>query len=165
MKRLGITPTRHPADWRFYVLTDEQLEQIRAARAEMPVASARPRYTRQPAHPTPADVRMDTPLSSQRPLSATYKDPLVYSASPVVLSDGSIRLVDMSRLHGVPDGTLKSQAQRAPELATAVPTGSRDGRQERWCTPEQQSAIITYWRGLGTRYRQCGRETCTCGGE
>jgi hypothetical protein len=36
MTRLSITPARHPVDWRFYVLDDEQLAQLREALAQRP---------------------------------------------------------------------------------------------------------------------------------
>jgi len=36
LDRLKIEPTKHPRDWRHFTLTSEQVEAIRAARAEMP---------------------------------------------------------------------------------------------------------------------------------
>nr|MBF6591673.1 helix-turn-helix domain-containing protein [Ktedonobacterales bacterium] len=35
-RRLGIEPSRHPYDWRYRVLDDNQLRRIAAARAQMP---------------------------------------------------------------------------------------------------------------------------------
>ena len=38
MRRLSITPSRHPIDLRFYVLDDEQLDKLRAYMAQKPGA-------------------------------------------------------------------------------------------------------------------------------
>lgn len=40
MKRLEMKPARHDYDWRFYVLSDEQVQQIKDARAKMPGAQS-----------------------------------------------------------------------------------------------------------------------------
>lgn len=78
------------------------------------------------------------------------------------LPAGTIRLIDMAKLHDVPSGTLKSQAERRTELATGIPTAASNGRQERWATPEQQRAIVAFWRSMGTQHARCNRPDCAC---
>lgn len=39
-KRLDLTPERHPYDYRYFTLTEEQVDAIRAARRQMPSASS-----------------------------------------------------------------------------------------------------------------------------
>jgi hypothetical protein len=45
----------------------------------------------------------------------------------------------------------------------AVDAGARNGRQERWLTPEQQAAVIVLWRRLGTRHTPCPERPHTAG--
>jgi hypothetical protein len=67
--RLEIEPKRHPRDWRYWTISDDQLEQIRLARAEMP--GMVPPLMRPPAYARgsiipPASIR---PSESQRSAS------------------------------------------------------------------------------------------------
>ena len=43
MRRLGITPARHPIDYRFYTLSHEQVEQLRDVLSQRPVTRDRER--------------------------------------------------------------------------------------------------------------------------
>ena len=78
------------------------------------------------------------------------------------LPEGTIRIMDMARLHDVAPGTLKSQVDRNRSLVTRVPTGARDNRADNYATPVQQAEIIALWRGNGTAYTLCMRTGCAC---
>lgn len=140
----------------------ETLKRQAVRRSYMPTESALGDYT---PDLSGAAVRLTSPTytpPAERPASAVIGPLITEARGRGNLPTGTIRLIDMAKLHDVPPGTLKTQAERNPALATGLATGSRDGRQERWATPDQQRAIIVYWRSHGTRHCQCGRAECSC---
>lgn len=107
MKRLEMKPARHDYDWRFYVLSDEQVQQIKDARAQMPGSRPAiiPSYSslafdrRQSDAGTASDASPSVaPTPRQRPLQR---------AAVGALPDGMMAKEDASRLHGVPTATLR----------------------------------------------------------
>lgn len=140
----------------------ETLKRQAVRRAFIPTESASGDYA--PVE-SAAAARLPTPSYTpvtERPSSAAIGPLITEARGRGNLPAGTIRLIDMAKLHDVPPGTLKSQADRNPTLATGIPTASRDGRQERWVTPDQQRAIMTFWRSNGTRHGLCGRAECAC---
>jgi hypothetical protein len=88
MKRLDITPERHPRDYRFWCLDDEQVEEIRRARSEMPGgAPARINPPRRLNTKTPQAQQSDLALSAS----------LVYGGLP----DGLVSLESFAREHHI----------------------------------------------------------------
>ncbi len=107
MDRLHITPEKHPQDFRYRVLTDEQVQAIRDERAKMPghAPVTPPTYTRN-ALRADSDVSVTRdvsptvrPVSRQRPLRAEASTPL---------PDGWMSRTDCADLHGFPRTTLRT---------------------------------------------------------
>lgn len=111
LKRLQIAPSRHHADTRFWTLTDEQVEQIRAARAEMPQAApALPRLARPALLPPALSPLLPAPLPRPAALSSLSREihePRPGDTFPV----GWIAVSTFARTHG-----LRSQERSLPQL-------------------------------------------------
>ena len=109
MRRLELEPARHPYDLRYFTLTDEQVEAIRDARAQMPGAA-------QQAIMPPARLRAKSGRST--PLADSFSIPagerpldLAVSASDR-LPDGMLDVTTASRRHNVPRTTLAAWCQQ-----------------------------------------------------
>ncbi|MBA3823441.1 MAG: helix-turn-helix domain-containing protein [Ktedonobacterales bacterium] len=101
--------------------------------------------------PPPAPV-------AQRPLypsPARPAFPATGSAGIRANRNGLIRVMAFAKLHNVSPGTLKSQIDRENLDHMAMPTNARDGRRERWLTPQQQDGIIAFWLSNSTQYDPC----------
>lgn len=132
----------------------EQLDREVIRRAQVPTAAARPESRITPAYvPSPAY----SPPAERTPSAAI--GPLITIGG---LPDGTIRLIDMAKLHNLPDTTLKSQVKDKAEFSTGISQGASNGRESRYATPAQQRAIIAMWRAGNKPYSKCGRAECAC---
>lgn len=100
MKRLEMKPARHDYDWRFYVLSDEQVQQIKDARAQMPGN----------AHPLSGLSGSVIPSAMAFPIPAAPRRS--YSPRPAqvtqgALPDGLTSRSDAAAAHGVPMTTVR----------------------------------------------------------
>lgn len=102
MKRLEITPTRHPQDWRFWCLTDEQVQQIANERAKMPGHINKHLYVALRAESDGLGYDDASPIVTsaprQRPLRTEASSPL---------PDGMMSRTDAADSHGVPRSTFR----------------------------------------------------------
>ena len=106
-KRLHITPERHPQDWRYRVLSDEQVQAVRDARAQMPgkstvtpyapVARSQPNLSEQGAMSSRLPIVTPRPSAGRR--SAPY--------AGYVLPDGMMSRTDVATAHNFPASTLR----------------------------------------------------------
>ena len=120
-RRLEITPTRHAFDYRFYVLSAEEIERIREARAQMPAVNAalrspQPNPTAQPGRDDRSPIF--APETAEQPLSASFSRGMTASRvrthtppdeSPTsgLLNDGLMSRTDAADRHGIPRSTLR----------------------------------------------------------
>lgn len=116
LDRLSIEPQQHPYDQRFYTITDEDLQRVKDARAQMPGARQTPTYT-------PAYI----PSESYKALRAKSDEETVRDVSPSVVSlprraplqresfmelpDGMMGKQDAALRHGLPLTTLRRWVQ------------------------------------------------------
>lgn len=102
MDRLHIVPEKHPQDWRYRVLTDEQVQRIADERAKMPGHINKHLYValRSPSAGSMArDASLTlAPLPRQRPLQRD---------SFTALPDGMMSRSDAAEAHNVPLTTLR----------------------------------------------------------
>lgn len=141
MKRLGITPERHPRDYRYWLLTSEQVETIRAARAEMPGAiisiASKPAFDRSPTAETGVGVHvpMFTPTPRPRPLQ---RDTFT------TLPDGMLSRTDAASLHNVPMTTLRRWCD-AGLVETASATYGGEHGQFSIARPLTRQGLRQFW--------------------
>lgn len=98
------------------------------------------------SHPSASSARLPTYAPPALPMLAPTREGL---------PPGSVLMRHFARAHGVPVGTLNSQAEGGKVGTTDIETGARDGRRERWLTPAQQGAVIALWRRQGTQHTPC----------
>lgn len=144
-KRLAITPTRHPRDYRFWVISDEELEAIREARAEMPAPFASGAHTTSTTHRPLATERIQTSTPqahrSDLALSAMYKS----NPGADDLPEGWVSWRSFAQAHGVPASTV----QKAIDVGRLTVTRGRWKVGQSWCLgaldPEQQQQFVQLW--------------------
>ncbi len=136
----------------------ETLKRQAVLRSYIPTATA----STPPGQGMPSRARESYTPSERKPAQAAIGSLITGTPARPDLPEGTIRMKELAEMHGVPRGTLASQIDKDHTLVTGIQTASRDGRQERWVTPEQQRRIVEYWRSMGTRHSQCGRSDCAC---
>ena len=70
-----------------------------------------------------------------------------------LLPPGSIRMKQFALIHKVHAAVLAYQIETGKIEDTAV--SSANGRKSHWLTPEQQRAVIAFWRRNGTHFVPC----------
>lgn len=118
-KRLGIEPKRHPQDWRFRVLSDEQIEQIRQERALMPAPQAvissynSLAFDRRSAASGNEGIANDAtaPLSPAPRLRQPQRRASSRAPSAEGLPAGMMSKKDAARLHGIARSTIENWCQ------------------------------------------------------
>lgn len=142
MQRLQITPARHPRDYRFYVLDDDQVEAIRVARSEMPFAGM---AVRTPRRQEPAIEGRRRPIT---PTPLAQQSDLALSASLVQLPGNLVTVEAFGNLHGVKRQTWE-KAIRAGRLSVVrgewkVPRG-----QAKYALDDEgRRRFVELWRHL-----------------
>lgn len=69
------------------------------------------------------------------------------------LSPGSVRMKQFALMHKVHAAVLNYQIETGKIEDTQV--YAANGRKSHWLTPQQQYAVITFWRRNGTRFSPC----------
>jgi transposase-like protein len=131
-QRKRIEPQRHEWDWRFYTITDEDVERIRQTRSQMPERVARPRTSVIPSYSSLAFDRRSIAnddvlvpyepivprLPTPRPRPPRIAVPKVKSEGEG-LPDGMMAVEKAARDHGLSPSTVRNWA-KAGELETFV---------------------------------------------
>jgi hypothetical protein len=144
MKRLEITPATHSRDFRFRVLQDEQLAEIRSARAEMPRMEMGVRVRAQEG-----DGARPRPRRSPRRVAAssdsTLSDDLVQSPLP----DGLVSLESFTRLHHVAKPTaMKGVTSGRLRIVSGGEWMKRGGRIRYALDAAGRRQFYALWAGL-----------------
>lgn len=138
LKRLEIEPQKHPRDWRYFTITDDQVQQIREARAEMPGAQSVP-YTRNTPLGSPAlGAYVSTRPPAPRPAASHHREP---EDLPV----GAIWLVDLARECGMNTRTARDHADAGTIPAQWVPDLHREGHRHWYIEADSIERVRTFW--------------------
>ena len=70
------------------------------------------------------------------------------------IPEGSIQVFAFARLHGIPEGTAKTQIKAGRLQDLEADKVNRPGEKEHYFTPEQQQAALQLWR-YHPRFQEC----------
>lgn len=102
LQRLGIEPTRHAWDYRFYEITADELEQIADARKKLPVAGSFAHMS--DIRPTSSPLAFDRQQSEKQ----TMRDPRPARLTDALpLPDGMMARSEVAARHGIAETTLR----------------------------------------------------------
>jgi excisionase family DNA binding protein len=100
------------------------------------------------AEQTSLDFRMDAAITPSSPFFAGLTDGQEVEPPP-----GSVRVKQFALIHKVHAAMLTYQIETGKIEDTALNMGN--GRKAHWLTPEQQRAVIVFWRRNGTHFVPC----------
>jgi transposase-like protein len=126
-QRKRIEPQRHEWDWRFYTITDEDVERIRQARSQMPERVARPHTSVIPSYSSlafdrrsaasddmlvpyePIVPRLPTPRPRPPRIASSESRSTRHGSGEAsgALPDGMMSIAEAERLHGIPASNIR----------------------------------------------------------
>lgn len=188
LTRCNITPERHPADYRFYTISDEDIEKIRQTRAQMPgMVAQRPRlveYTspdalRRPTEGT-GDGR-DTLSPAGWPSYGHYRPSQEHSSGRLSASqealaahslpEGWVARSSWCRRHNLNDRAVEKQSNMPPvEIApSGEPWGSYSPAahiyqpvREAYRVDQLTECVRVAQVRWPARFRRCEDPECPC---
>lgn len=141
MTYCGVEPKQHPLDKRFYVITDEQLQQIAEVLSERPGQKPVPRLTSQPAYQRNVFRHPQLPDSPE----SHYRASLVQQPSSGGLPDGWVSWRSFAAAHGIPASTV----QKSIESGRLEVSRGRWKSGQAWVLgaldPQQQERFLELW--------------------
>lgn len=90
------------------------------------------------------------PVTTLRPPRAPYE-----AEVPTDVPDGSVLYSVFGRRHNVKDSTFRDHLSKHGVPHIKRPKPGRPHEQERWLTPADQAAAISFWQRNGTPYEKC----------
>ena len=139
MHRLDITPKPHPLDFRYHILTDEQVQLLADTLAQRPDRSVLP------ARSTAPVTRIRRPVNAPRPPGEPLSAPQGHPGDDG-LPEGWIGWREMCRVHHVPESTAQK----------ALDTGRLPCHTGHWKTGR-------VWTSACAGCRSSKRSSCGCG--
>ena len=154
LTRLDIEPERHPQDWRYRTLTDEQIQRIADERALMPglpASGQNAAVTRSQPNLTAQGGRADT-----FPIRRPHGTPVKASGATRPLPDGWMNKKEAAVLHGIPRATIDDWC-KAGKVETDP--GTYGGVHGHWpiVQPITQRGLAQFYRLASPRsdFRRC----------
>lgn len=101
-----------------------------------------------PAPVTPAPATL-------RPPRPTYEASVTPTPAPADIPPGSMLYSAFARQHGVAEATLRDHIKRGHVSCIERAKHNRPHESERWLTPADQHAAISFWERNSTAYETC----------